>query len=53
MKALILKSNKKFNIENIILSPIKNNECRIKIMNVGICSSDIPRSFKKSSTFFS
>ena len=52
MKALILKSNKKFNIENIILSPIKNNECRIKIMNVGICSSDIPRSFQKKTYFY-
>lgn len=49
MRGLFLKSNKKFIIKNLKLNILKNNECRIKVVNVGVCSSDVQRSFNNKS----
>ncbi|MBH10756.1 MAG: hypothetical protein CMG74_10485 [Candidatus Marinimicrobia bacterium] len=44
MKAVILKANKNLSFEKIELDDLNETFCRIKIHNVGLCSSDIARS---------
>ena len=46
MKSVILKANKKINLEESKISKLKDNQCLVKISYVGICSSDIYRSFE-------
>ena len=52
MKAVILKDNKKLNIINKSLNDLENNYCRIKIQNVGLCSSDIQRSHGSGAYYY-
>ena len=52
MKAVILKKNKKLIIINKPLSGLKNNYCRVKIQNVGLCSSDIQRSHSSGAYYY-
>jgi len=52
MKAVILKGNKKLSIINKSLNDLENNYCRIKIRNVGLCSSDIQRSHESGAYYY-
>ena len=52
MKVAILTQNKKIEIKNINIPQIKEDECLIKIKNVGICSSDIQRGFGGGAYFY-
>jgi len=52
MKAVILKDNKKLNIIDKPLEKLNSNLCRIKIQNVGLCSSDIQRSHGGGAYFY-
>jgi len=52
MKAVILEANKKLSIINKMLNDLGNNKCRIKIQNVGLCSSDIQRSHDSGAYFY-
>ena len=52
MKAAVLTANKKINIENLVLDSLKSTHCRVKIKNVGICSSDIQRGYGDGAYFY-
>lgn len=46
MKALVLKEIGNLNIENIKKPLVKENEVLVKVVNCGICGSDIVRAYK-------
>ncbi|NQY41814.1 MAG: galactitol-1-phosphate 5-dehydrogenase [Legionellales bacterium] len=45
MKAAVLVDNKKIQIKDCEIPKIKEDECLVKVKNVGVCSSDIQRGF--------
>ena len=53
-KELSLEKNGEFLIKQkeIVASPIKDGQVRVKPINVGICSSDIPRCFDNKAYFY-
>ena len=52
MKAVVLKKNKSLVVEDKQLDALNHKKCRIKIHNVGLCSSDIERSFRNGAYFY-
>ncbi len=52
MRAVVLTANQKMNLQKIPLPKLDDNSCRIKIKNVGVCSSDIARGFGGSAYFY-
>ena len=52
MKVVILKGNKNLVVEDKPLSDLEDKYCRIKIHNVGLCSSDIERSYGNGAYFY-
>ncbi len=46
MKSVILKANKKINLEESKISNLKDDQCLVKISYAGVCSSDIYRGFE-------
>lgn len=51
-KASVLVGNGKFEIQDLPLSELKPDHCRIKILSAGVCSSDIPRAFDNGAYFY-
>ena len=52
MKTVNLVANQKLIVEHKSLSKLDNNECRIKLSNTGVCSSDIQRCFESGAYFY-
>ena len=52
MKAVILKSNKNLIIQEKNIGSLDDDHCRVKIINAGICSSDIQRSYNHGAYFY-
>ena len=49
---VILSANQQLIIENRPLSPLQRDACCVKIINVGVCSSDISRAFSNGAYFY-
>ena len=52
MKAVILKSNKNIIIQEKKIGSLDNNHCRVRIINAGICSSDLQRSYYNGAYYY-
>lgn len=52
MKAAILTANQKIETKDTDIPKISEDECLVKIKNVGICSSDIQRGFGGGAYFY-
>ncbi|HLD76658.1 MAG TPA: alcohol dehydrogenase catalytic domain-containing protein, partial [Rickettsiales bacterium] len=52
MKAVVLTANQKMELQEITLAKLDDENCRIKIKNVGVCSSDIQRGFGGGAYFY-
>ena len=52
MKAVILKKNKNIIIQNKKIGSLDDHHCRVKIINAGICSSDLQRSYYNGAYFY-
>lgn len=52
MNAAVLVGNEDIRLTQVDCTPLQENQCRIKIMNVGVCSSDIQRGFDSGAYFY-
>lgn len=52
MKAIVLTANQKMELQKISLDRLEMQSCRIKVKNVGVCSSDIERSCGNGAYFY-
>ena len=52
MKAVILEANRRLRVGDLSISEPQPNECRIKIVSAGICSSDVPRAFESGAHIY-
>ncbi|MCE3237236.1 MAG: Alcohol dehydrogenase GroES domain protein [Gammaproteobacteria bacterium] len=52
MKAVMLVADQVMEVQEIPLQPLTAGTCRIRVVNVGVCSSDIQRSFAGGAYFY-
>jgi L-iditol 2-dehydrogenase len=52
MKAVLLKANRQFELTDLPFASLAANACRIRVRNVGVCSSDIQRSCEEGAYFY-
>jgi len=52
MKTAVLLENQNVKIEQQSLAPLAVDKCRVRIVNAGICSSDVERGFNKGAYFY-
>ena len=52
IKSVVLEQNQKITVKESLLSGPLADECEVKIINAGLCSSDIPRAFDNGAYFY-
>ncbi len=52
MKAVVLIGNQQLTIQDVPFTSLSDDACRVRITNVGVCSSDVYRGFARGAYFY-